>query len=238
MLLGVNIDHIATLRNARGENNPSLEAGALICELSGADGITVHLREDRRHIKDRDLYSLKNILKIPVNLEMALNEQILDHALKVKPRLCTLVPEKREEVTTEGGLDIKKFFDKTKNIKSTLEKNNIKTSLFIEAEFNFEKELKEISPEFVEIHTGHYSQIFYDEKKRKEEVEKIKKFAQLLNRLGIRVSAGHGLNYNNVQDIAAIEYIEELNIGHAIISKSVFSGLENAVREMKDLIKI
>ena len=236
MLLGVNIDHVATIRNARGENDPSLLQAALCCELSGADGITVHLREDRRHIKDDDLYDLKKALRIPLNLEMALSDEILEHALKVKPRMCTLVPEKREEITTEGGLDIIKFLEKTKQFTKKLQDNNIIVSLFIEADEKIVKALEEIKPEFVEIHTGVYSRVFNDEMLRNQQIDKFKIFTKKMTEIGVRVNAGHGLNYHNVKQIAEINNIEELNIGHAIIARAVFSGLENAVSKMKGLI--
>ncbi|PLX19758.1 MAG: pyridoxine 5'-phosphate synthase [Candidatus Muiribacterium halophilum] len=236
MNLGVNIDHVATIRNARGENDPSVTAAAHICELSGADGITVHLREDRRHIKEKDLYLLKDVLRIPLNLEMALNDDVLSHALKVKPRMVTLVPERREEVTTEGGLDIIKNKEKTKEYTRILTENNILVSLFIEANLELESVIEEIKAQFVEIHTGYYSHVYYDEYKKKKELERFERFTQMCKNSGVRVNAGHGLNYQNVMEITQIEGIEELNIGHSIISRAVFSGLEAAVIEMKGLI--
>lgn len=236
MLLGVNIDHIATLRNARGENDPSLLAGALISELNGADGITVHLREDRRHIKDEDIYNLKNNIRIPLNLEMALNEDVLEHALRLKPRMCTLVPEKREEITTEGGLDIVDNFEKTKEYTKILKENNILVSLFIESDCELIKKVIEIDAEYVEIHTGKYSNVYYHEEKRNIELNRFKEFTKMCIDNGIRVNAGHGLNYQNIYDIIKINGLEELNIGHSIISRAVFSGLDNAVKDMKKII--
>jgi len=236
MNLGVNIDHVATLRNARGENDPSITAAAHICELSGADGITVHLREDRRHIKDDDIYLLKDVLRIPLNLEMALNDDVLSHALKVRPGMVTIVPERREEVTTEGGLDIIKNLEKTKKFAGIFAENDIPVSLFIEADPGMENALEEIGAPFVEIHTGYYSRVFYNEEKRDQELKRFTDFTNMCKNSGIRVNAGHGLNYHNVHQITRIHGIEELNIGHSIISRAVFSGLESAVMEMKTLI--
>jgi pyridoxine 5-phosphate synthase len=233
MLLGVNIDHVATLRNARGENDPSVLAAALICEISGADGITVHLREDRRHIKDEDLFVLKDQLRIPLNLEMAVREDILEKALDVRPRMCTIVPENREEITTEGGLDLYGNIDAIKEYTQRLQKAGILVSLFIEADMGLENALRSIRPDFIEIHTGEYSRTYYDEKKRKSHLDIFRHFTGMCISNNIRVNAGHGLNYNNVREILTIEQIEELNIGHSIIARSVFSGLQEAVREMK-----
>ena len=236
MILGVNIDHIATIRNARGEADPSITAGAHICELNGADGITVHLREDRRHIKENDLYLLKEILRIPLNLEMALNEDVLLHALKACPRMCTIVPEKREEVTTEGGLDIIANVDKIKQYTERLHEKGILVSLFIEAENSNLDVLNDIRPDFIEIHTGSYSQNYYNEIKRFDILDNFRNFTQNCKNIGIRVNAGHGLNYQNIYEIIDINGIEELNIGHSIIARAVFSGLGEAVREMKNII--
>ncbi|MCK9224340.1 MAG: pyridoxine 5'-phosphate synthase [Candidatus Muirbacterium halophilum] len=236
MILGVNIDHIATIRNARGEADPSLTAGAHICELSGADGITVHLREDRRHIKDKDLYLLKDILRLPLNLEMALNEDVLEHAIKSLPRMCTLVPEKREEITTEGGLEILSNVEKIKEYTGRLHEKGILVSLFIEADNSMLDVLNDIRPDFVEIHTGKYARNYYNEMERFYILKTFEKFTQNCIDIGIRVNAGHGLNYQNTSDIVKINGIEELNIGHAIIARAVFSGLGEAVREMKNII--
>jgi pyridoxine 5-phosphate synthase len=236
MKLGVNIDHIATLRNARGENDPSVIAAAMICELSGADGITVHLREDRRHIKDEDLFELKRVLRLPLNLEMALNQDVLNRALEVKPYMCTIVPEKREEITTEGGLDVEANLNKVKNYVRELKNAGIIVSLFVEAEEKVAKLSAECGADFVEIHTGRYSRVFYNEKEKMKELEKFENFIKECVNLGIRVNAGHGLNYQNVREIVKFKEIEELNIGHSIISRAVFSGLDKAVYEMKRLI--
>lgn len=238
MKLGVNIDHIATLRQARLSSEPSLLRAALLAEISGADGITAHLREDRRHIQDKDVYDLKNALNIRLNLEISASDEIVEIATKVNPDMATLVPEKRQELTTEGGLDIvsKTNFEKLKNAVKKLQDNNIIVSLFIDPEPNIMKNAAIIGAEFVEIHTGKYADANNEEEQNKE-LENIKKAVKSAKSEGLRVNAGHGIDYYNVQEIAKIEDIEELNIGHSIISRSVFTGLDNSIKEMKELME-
>lgn len=235
ILLGVNIDHVATLRNARGTPYPSLLTAACIAEQSGADFITVHLREDRRHIKEEDLYLLKENIATYLNLEMACNKDVLDHALKAKPFKATLVPERREERTTEGGLDVINNFSKIKEYTQELQKANINVSLFIEPEIKLIDYFLKIGAKEIEIHTGEYANA--NPHKAMEILKKIEDFTKEAIKAGFRVCAGHGLNYNNVQPICMIKGIEELNIGHAIVSYAIFVGLKEAVFEMKRLIR-
>ena len=232
--LGVNIDHVATLRNARGVRYPSLITAAGIVEQSGGDFITVHLREDRRHIKEDDLYLLKESVITFINLEMACNEDVLKHALKAKPYKVTLVPEKREELTTEGGLNIKDNLKKITEYTKELQNSGIIVSLFIEPEIEEIDNYLKTGAKEVEIHTGKYSDSSL--KERNKILNGIIDFAKKGVEAGFRVCAGHGLNYHNVSDICKINEIVELNIGHSIISHSIFVGLSNAVKEMKNLI--
>ena len=236
MLLGVNIDHVATLRNARGGNDPAVIKAAQICEIAGADGITTHLREDRRHIKDEDVYNLKKILKVRLNLEMAVTEEMGKIALDVLPDNCCLVPEKRQELTTEGGLDVAGQLEKITQFVKKLVDAGIIVSLFIDPSEEQVKAAAKTSAQFIELHTGAYSEAFGSEK---EEIEfqKLKNAAKLAQSLGLKVNAGHGLTYENVHRMHEIEGLIELNIGHNIIAKAVFDGLESAVKEMKSLIK-
>lgn len=235
ILLGVNIDHVATLRNARGTKYPSLITAAGIVEQSGGDFITVHLREDRRHIKEADLYSLKESVITYLNLEMACNEDVLKHALKAKPFKVTLVPEKREELTTEGGLNIKDNLKKITEFTKELQNAGIIVSLFIEPEIKEIENYLKTGAKEIEIHTGKYSDSNLNE--RGEILSKIINFSKKANNAGFRVCAGHGLDYHNVLDICKIKEIVELNIGHSIVSRSIFTGLSNAVKDMKNLIK-
>ena len=236
MLLGVNIDHVATLRNARGGNDPAVIKAAQICEIAGADGITTHLREDRRHIKDEDVYNLKKILKVRLNLEMAGTEEMGNIALDVLPDNCCLVPEKRQELTTEGGLDVAGQLEKITQFVKKLVDAGIIVSLFIDPSEEQVKAAAKTGAQFIELHTGAYSEAFGSEK---EEIEfqKLKNAAKLAQSLGLKVNAGHGLTYENVYRMHEIEGLIELNIGHNIIAKAVFDGLESAVKEMKSLIK-
>ena len=236
MLLGVNIDHVATLRNARGGNDPAVIKAAQICEIAGADGITTHLREDRRHIKDEDVYNLKKILKVRLNLEMAVTEEMGNIALEVLPDNCCLVPEKRQELTTEGGLDVAGQLEKITQFVKKLVDAGIIVSLFIDPSEEQVKAAAKTGAQFIELHTGAYSEAFGSEK---EEIEfqKLKNAAKLAQSLGLKVNAGHGLTYDNVHRMHEIEGLIELNIGHNIIAKAVFDGLESAVKEMKSLIK-
>lgn len=234
VLLGVNIDHIATIRQARGGVEPSVIEAAKIALKNGADGITVHLREDRRHIQDKDVFELRKIVP-RLNLEMAVTKDILKTALKVKPDMCTLVPEKRQELTTEGGLDVIKNFKSIKRAVGKLQKKGIEVSLFIDPDMKQIKYAKKTLAEYIEIHTGSYANACIKEK-RKRELEKIIKSSEYAQKLGLIVNAGHGLNYINTKPIARIKGINELNIGHSIISKAVFKGLGPAVKMMKSLI--
>jgi len=234
--LGVNIDHIATLRQARKGNFPDPVYAAVICELAGCDSIVCHLREDRRHIQERDLRVLKEIVKTKLNLEMALSDEIIKIALDVKPDQVTLVPERREELTTEGGLDVSGNFEKIKRATEDFKNAGIKVSLFIEPDFNQIEKSKETGADFIEIHTGKYA----DAKTEEEiyhQLDRIIKGTEFAMSTGLRVNAGHGLDYKNVIPICKIKGIEELNIGYSIICMSVFTGLENAVKEMIKIIR-
>lgn len=235
MRLGINVDHIATLRNARGEQFPSVIEAALLAETYGADLITAHLREDRRHIKDEDIFLLKQTLKTQFNLEMAATEEMLEIALSAKPDFVCLVPEKRKELTTEGGLDVVNNFDYISDIVKTLQDNHIKVSLFVNADKEQILASKDISAYSIEIHTGKYAEL-KDSYMINEEFYKIKTMAELASSLDLIVNAGHGLNYHNVLPIISIPQIQELNIGFAIIAKSLFVGLPIAVKEMKSLL--
>ena len=236
MLLGVNIDHVATLRNARGGVEPSVIEAARIAEENGATSITTHLREDRRHIKDEDVYTLTKTLKTKLNLEMAMADDIQKIALKIKPHSICLVPEKRQEITTEGGLDVAGQLEKvTEFIKPILDNGTI-VSLFIDPDEDQVKASAKTGAQFIEMHTGTYSEAF-GTKNEEEEFLKLKNAAKLAQSLGLKVNAGHGLNYQNVLRMHEIPNLVELNIGHSIISKAVFTGLGNAVSEMVELIK-
>ncbi len=234
-ILCVNIDHIATLREARGGTEPDLLEGARICEASSAAGITVHLREDRRHIQDRDVFALRKIVKGKFNLEMALSDDILRVAKKVVPDQITIVPEKREELTTEGGLDVKGNAARIREVVKIFHGLGTVVSLFVEPEREAVLLSKETGADFIEIHTGSYCNAVSRGKLRKE-IDRIYKAAECGRQAGIRINAGHGLNYVNVQAVLKTPGLEELNIGHSIISRSVFTGLSRAVREMADII--
>ncbi len=235
--LGVNIDHIATLRQQRKIGYPSVIEAAKIVEKCGADQITVHLREDRRHIQDEDVIQLNRVLKIPLNLEMSLNKEILEFALKIKPDEVCIVPERRRELTTEGGLNLEKNYKRLEFAISKLKEKGIVVSLFIEPDIKTIKLAKKLKTDAIEIHTGRYSLYRVGTKNFYKELEKIKKAAKFAINEGLVVNAGHGLDYNNVKYIADIEGINTLNIGFSIVSKAIFVGLENAVKEMLDLIK-
>lgn len=235
LLLGVNIDHIATLRNARGTCYPDPVQAAFIAEQAGADGITVHLREDRRHITDRDVRILRETLATRMNLEMAVTEEMLAIACEVKPHFCCLVPEKRQEVTTEGGLDVAGQLDKMRDACARLADAGIQVSLFIDADYQQIDAAVAVKAPYIEIHTGCYADA-KDEKSQAAELARIADAAAYAADKGLKVNAGHGLTYHNVQAIAAIPEMHELNIGHAIIGQAVFSGLKDAVSEMKSLM--
>ena len=234
MDLGVNIDHIATIRQARGTNYPSVLDAALLAEKAGADSITLHLREDRRHMQDKDLYELKPLLKTKMNLELAPVNEMLKIALDVLPEDVCLVPERREEKTTEGGLDLIKNFSNIKNISDELSNAGVRVSLFIAPEIDQIDKAIEMKVPIIELHTGNYADFKGEEKDK--ELFKIQHATQYARKAGILVNAGHGLHYENVQNIAKINGIHELNIGHAIVAKALFVGWENAVIEMKEII--
>jgi len=234
-LLGVNIDHIATVRNARGGRYPEPVQAALLAEQAGADGITVHLREDRRHIRDRDVRVLKETLGTRMNLEMAVTEEMLAIATEIKPTYCCLVPEKRAELTTEGGLDVVGHEAQIKSACERLAAQGILVSLFIDAdEAQIEAAVRCGAP-YIELHTGAYAESEGDAQKR--ELQRIAHAAKFAARRGLIVNAGHGLNYHNVQAIARLPELYELNIGHAIVARALFVGLEQAVREIKRLME-
>ncbi len=233
--LGVNIDHIATLRQARKTRYPGVVEAALAAETAGADSITLHLREDRRHIQDEDVDILRRVLKTKMNLEMAVTEEMIGIAERIKPQDVCLVPEKREELTTEGGLDVAGQIDKIRSACTRLKKAGIRVSLFIDADTKQLEAARECGAPVVEIHTGHYADL--EEPAAKiQELDRIRKAVSYGLGLGLTVNAGHGLTYHNVQPIAAISGVHELNIGHAIVAQAIFVGWEKAVSEMKRLM--
>ena len=233
--LGVNIDHVATLRNARGTTYPDPLQAALLAEQAGADGITLHLREDRRHMKDADVIAIRPLLTTRMNLESAITSEMLDFACRIKPHDACLVPERREEVTTEGGLDVVGHFDQVKAAVTQLAAEGIRVSLFIDAEVEQIKAAREAGAPVIELHTGRYADA-HDAAAQQQELERIQQGVLEGVRNGLKVNAGHGLHYTNVQAIAAIPDIAELNIGHAIVAHAVFAGWQNAVREMKAIM--
>lgn len=233
--LGVNIDHVATLRQARGTRYPSPIQAAVIAESAGADLITLHLREDRRHIQDRDVELLREILQTRMNLEMALTDEMLQHALRIKPQDVCLVPERRQEITTEGGLDVVSHFQRVKAFTDELQANGSRVSLFIDPSPEQLHASREAGARVVEIHTGAYADAETAEGVA-QELKRVQDAVALGTRLGLQVNAGHGLHYHNVQKIAEIPDIHELNIGHAIIAHAIFTGLKEAVTEMKQII--
>ena len=236
IFLGINIDHIATIRQARGTSYPDPVKAALDAEMAGADSITLHLREDRRHIQDVDVERLSALRQTKVNLEMAATQEMIDIACKVKPEDICLVPEKREELTTEGGLDVFSQKKWLTEVCTKLAKNNSRVSLFIDADKLQIDAAKEVGAPVIEIHTGTYAELT-DVDEIKQELERIQQAATYAKSIGLIVNAGHGLHYHNVKPIAAIKEFDELNIGHAIIAKALFSGLADAVREMKRLMQ-
>ncbi|UAX00756.1 pyridoxine 5'-phosphate synthase [Proteus terrae] len=236
ILLGVNIDHIATLRNARGTTYPDPVQAAFIAEQAGADGITIHLREDRRHITDRDLMLISQTVQTRLNLEMAVTEEMIEIACQTQPDFCCLVPEKRQEVTTEGGLDVVGNEAKVADAIKRLSLAGIKVSLFIDPDHEQINVADRVGAPFIEIHTGAYADA-EDEMAQEKEFVRIRDAVTYAASKGLKVNAGHGLHYHNVQRIAALPELYELNIGHAIIGRAVFSGLAPAVEEMKRLIR-
>jgi pyridoxine 5-phosphate synthase len=235
ILLGINIDHIATLRQARGTQYPDPVQAAFVAEQAGADGITIHLREDRRHIIDRDVYLLKQTLNTRMNLEMAATEEMINIALEVQPTYVCLVPEKREELTTEGGLDVAGNFELIKDATQRLLAAGIQVSLFIDADNQQIDAAKNTGATIIEVHTGAYADAT-TEKEQLSELNRIQEGCTYAHSIGLQVNAGHGLHYHNVQAIAAIPEVIELNIGHAIIAHAAIHGLAPAVREMKDIL--
>ncbi|CRX51128.1 pyridoxine 5'-phosphate synthase [Yersinia enterocolitica] len=236
LLLGVNIDHIATLRNARGTIYPDPVQAAFIAEQAGADGITVHLREDRRHITDRDVRILRETIQTRMNLEMAVTDEMVGIACEINPHFCCLVPEKRQEVTTEGGLDVADQIDKMTVAVSRLSEAGILVSLFIDADMRQIDAAVAVGAPYIEIHTGAYADATSD-LAQQAELARIAKAATYAASKGLKVNAGHGLTYHNVQPIAALPEMHELNIGHAIIGQAVMSGLAAAVTDMKVLMR-
>ncbi|MDP8265116.1 MAG: pyridoxine 5'-phosphate synthase [Candidatus Aceula lacicola] len=234
--LGVNIDHVATVRQARGESHPDPVNAAKLCEQAGAHSIVAHLREDRRHINDKDVWLLRKAVKTRFNLEMSVSEDIVKIACRLKPDQATLVPEKRKELTTEGGLDVLRHSHRLKQVIKRLNQKNIIVSLFIDPKEKQILKSKELGAHSVELHTGCYANA--KTKLSKEcELKKIQKAARFGKKIGIIVNAGHGLNYKNAKPIAKIKEIHELNIGHSIISYSIFAGLKKAVKDMLKLVK-
>ncbi len=233
--LGVNIDHVATLRQARRVSYPDPIHAALLAEQAGADSITLHLREDRRHIQDRDVILMRELLKTRMNLEMAVTEEMVRIARQVQPQDCCLVPESREEITTEGGLDVAGQMTRVSAACEALGASGIRVSLFIDPDISQVEAARRAGARAVELHTGTYANGTGGA--RALELERVREAAQHAASLGLTVNAGHGLNYHNVQPMAAIAEIVELNIGHAIVARAVFDGLQRAVRDMKDLMR-
>ncbi|MGH8521237.1 MAG: pyridoxine 5'-phosphate synthase [Gammaproteobacteria bacterium] len=235
ILLGVNIDHVATLRQARGTRYPDPVQAAMEAQHAGADAITIHLREDRRHIQERDVELLAAVLQVRMNLEMAVTDAMLALAERIRPADCCLVPERRQELTTEGGLDVAAQLDAISEARKRIEGMGTRASLFIDPDPRQIEAAREAGAAVIEIHTGRYADAA-DPGARERELQRIVAAARLAAGRGLRVHAGHGLNYHNVGPIAAIAEVEELNIGHAIVARAVFSGLAEAVREMKTLM--
>ena len=234
--LGVNIDHVATVRNARGEIYPDPLRAALLAQKSGANSVTIHLREDRRHINDNDLKLIKTKLKIPLNLEIAATKEMLKIALKHKPPFICIVPEKRKEITTEGGLNLnvkKKFL---KKIIFLLKKNNSRVSLFIEPSMTDIRCAKDLNADCIEIHTGKFCNIINKKKSYKTELRKIKKAVILANKLGLEVHAGHGLTFKSAKILSSLNGIREFNIGHFLIGESIFLGLSKTIKKFKKIV--
>ena len=234
--LGVNIDHVATIRNARGENYPDPLRAAIISQKSGADSVTIHLREDRRHIRDYDLKNIKKILKIPINLEMAPTKEMLKIAIKNKPDFVCIVPEKRKEITTEGGLNIKKNLNFLKKLIYTLKRENIRVSLFIEPKISDIYFSKKLGADCVEFHTGKICTLINKGKKIKNILLKFKKSVNYAHSIGLEVHAGHGLTYISAKLLSKVKNISEFNIGHFLISESIFFGLDKVIKKFKYII--
>lgn len=235
ILLGVNIDHIATIRQARGTRYPEVIQAGLLAEQAGADSITAHLREDRRHIQDRDIELLKAMLQTRLNLEMAVTDEMIAIARRVRPHSCCLVPERREELTTEGGLDVVGNFDRVRAACEALAETGVQVSLFVDAEpVQIEASVKTGAP-MIELHTGHYADAADDDAKSAE-LQRLRQAADWAMAAGLQVNAGHGLHYHNVDPICRFPMVRELNIGHAIVARALFTGIEAAVRDMKAIM--
>ena len=234
--LGVNIDHVATIRNARGEFHPDPVDAAKVVSKAGADSITIHLREDRRHIKDLDAKKICSIKDLLVNLEISTNSKIVKNALKIKPNYICIVPEKRKEITTEGGLNIKKNEKKLKQIISMFKKKKIRTSLFINPTISDVKISNRLKVDCIEIHTGHLANLVKSKKKYSKELKKISNCSKFADKLGIEVHAGHGLDYKTTKILTNINEIKEFNIGHFLIGESIFLGLKKVVKNFKKII--
>jgi len=234
--LSVNVDHVATIREARKGNEPDPVTAAALAELAGCDGIIVHLREDRRHIQERDVEVLKKTIKTKLNLEMAATGEMVDIALRIKPDMCSLVPEKREELTTEGGLDVVGGFDTVEGAVRKLQKGNIPVSLFIDPDAEQITAAKKTGADAIEIHTGIYSNAV-SKSNIERELKKIEQSIERASRLALKIHAGHGLDYHNIQPVARFFQIDEFSIGHAIIARAVMVGMEQAVKEMVWLIR-
>lgn len=234
--LSINVDHVATLRQARKAIYPDPVEAAKLCELAGADGITIHLRGDRRHIQDRDLKLLRQEVKTSLNLEMAATAEMIRIAAEVKPDTVTLVPERTEELTTEGGLDVEANFDTLSSAINELKKHGMEVSLFINPDEKSVETSAKLKSDYIEINTDSYCEA-RDEKTHKTELDKVRQIAQLAHKKGLGIHAGHGLNYKNTKDLMSIKEIEEVSIGHAIVARAVIVGMEKAVKEMVEIIK-
>jgi len=236
MLLGVNIDHVATLRNARGGAEPDVLTAARICKDCNVASITTHLREDRRHIKDADVEAIRMLPRVRLNLEMAMTDEMLDFALKIRPHAVCIVPEKRQELTTEGGLDVEGQLNRAIAFTKPLIEKNIEVSFFIDPDIHQISAVSKTGAPFIELHTGRYAEAFgtEDEERAFQDLKGAAIFAQ---NYGLKVNAGHGLNYHNVKRMHEIPNLVELNIGHSIIGRAIFVGLEQAVKEMKGLVE-
>jgi len=235
--LGVNIDHVATLRNARGEFHPDPHYAAKFVKKKGADSITIHLREDRRHIKDNDAKKICSIKNLLVNLEISIRNEIIKKALKIKPNYICIVPENRKEVTTEGGLNLKKNKQKLRSIIRLFKKRKIRTSLFINPSLKDVLLSKELGTDCIEIHTGRFANLVKAKKNTKKEFYRIKNTSKLANDIGIEVHAGHGLDYRSTKMLSKINEIKEFNIGHFIIGESIFFGISTVIKKFKKIIK-
>lgn len=237
--LGINIDHVATIRNARGGDNPNVAKAAMIAEQYKADGITIHLREDRRHIRDNDLLLIKNSIKLPINLEMAPTDEMLQIAIDFLPNAVCIVPEKRLEITTEGGFDVIKYQDLLRPMIAKLKQNNIKVSIFVDANNDQIVKAKELNADIIEIHSGEFCHQFEQDplsEKNKINFEKIKNSAEFANKIGLECHIGHGLNYQTTAILARIKEVAEFNIGHFIIGEAIMEGLGTVIRKMQEIL--